>query len=203
MKEKEPKPEQQNSLKPKKPQKQSAFLAAIKKHYRWFVFIIVLSFAIAFAFGLATELLVTQSIIVCVSIIVVLIAVAFIGDIFAVAVAYADIGNFNAMASRRKRGAKMSIRLIKNSDKVSSILSDILGDVCGIISGAMGVALALVIIDSGNFATFQQVLIIALVNAVIAMTAITAKSIAKKIAIKNSTKIVLFFGKVLSYGRKR
>ena len=156
----------------------------------------------AFAFGLATELLVTQSIIVCVSIIVVLIAVAFIGDIFAVAVAYAEIGNFNAMASRKIRGAKTSIRLIKNSDKVSSILSDILGDVCGIISGAMGVALALVIIYNGEFTMIERGLIIALVNAVIAMVAITAKSIAKKIAIKHSTKIVLFFGRLLSIFKK-
>ena len=157
----------------------------------------------AFAFGLVTELLGANHIAVCIAIILALILIAFLGDIFAVAVAYADIENFNAMASRRIKGAKMSIRLIKNSDKVSSILSDILGDVCGIVSGAMGVALSLVIIDGGEYSVFMICMIIALVNATIACVAITAKSIAKKIAIKNSTKIVFFFGRMLSIFKKK
>ncbi|MDR0462458.1 MAG: hypothetical protein LBG88_03985 [Christensenellaceae bacterium] len=172
--------------------------SGVRKHYKWFIFIIIFSFAIAFAFGIAAEAVSTNSIIICVSIITVLLVIAFVGDVFAVAVAYADLADFNAMASRRLKGAKMAIRLIKHSDKVSSILSDVLGDVCGIVSGAMGVALSLAIVNGGNFTVLQQGLIIAAVNATIAALAISVKSLAKKIAIHNSTKIVLVFGKILA-----
>ena len=41
-------------------------------------------------------------------------------------------------------------------------------------------------------------LIIAGVNATVAAVAITAKSVAKKIAIKNCNKIVMLFGKILT-----
>ena len=188
--------QQEIKIKDKGAKKQSWF----KKHYRWFIFIITFAFAMALTFGLVSELLLggVANIIVCVAIIVVLIAIAFVGDIFAVAGAYAEVENFNAMASRKIRGAKMAIRLVKNSDKVSSILSDILGDVCAIVSGAMGVSLSLIILNGGDYSIFMHALIIALVNASIAAVAITAKSVAKKIAIKNSTKIVLFLGKVLA-----
>lgn len=199
-KQEEPDPKPEPKQKKQKPVKVKKKQNAFRKHYKWFIFIPLFSFVIAFVFGLASEALLgtNTSIILCVAIIVVLIIIAFVGDIFAVAGAYAEIENFNAMASRRIKGAKAAIKLVKNSDRVSSILSDIIGDVCGIVSGAMGVALSLIIINEGDYSFFWQAFIIAIINAGIAAIAITAKSVAKKIAIKNSTAIVMFFGKVLA-----
>ena len=139
----------------------------------------------------------TQHIWVCALIIVGLIAIAFLGDIFAVAGAYAEVSAFNAMAARRVKGASTAIKLVKHSDRVSSILSDILGDVCGIISGAMGLTMSLVIIQNADNTLFMNALIIALINATIAAVTILAKSIAKKIAIKNCNGIVFFLARVL------
>ena len=171
----------------------------VKKHWKWLIFIFVFSFSVALTFGiLAQTMNGANKIAVCIAIIVALILIAFLGDIFAVAGAYADIAVFNSMASRKIKGAKTAIYLVKHSDRVSSILSDILGDCCGIVSGAVGVSLSLIILSHAVLTVFMQGVVIALVNASIAATAIMAKSIAKKIAIANSTKIVLFFGRFLA-----
>lgn len=170
-----------------------------KRPVGWFIFILFFTFAVAFGIGLAAELFFqADSIFVCCIIIFMLMFIAFMGDIVAVAVAYADLAPFNAKASRRIRGAKASIRLIKNSDKVSSILSDVLGDVCGIISGVVGASLALVITSSGSLTDFERILVAVLVTAIIAAITVSVKSIAKKIAIRNSANIVAAIGKFCS-----
>ncbi|MCL2755609.1 MAG: hypothetical protein FWE45_00980 [Firmicutes bacterium] len=177
---------------------------AHRKKIWWWVFIFLFTFATAFSIGLVAEaFLQTTSVIICIVLIAILILIAFLGDIVAVAVAYADLGHFNAMASRKIRGAKNCIKLVKNSDKVSSILSDVLGDVTGIISGALGVSLAFIIIVGGDYTTFQEALIIALVTACIAAVTVMVKSIAKKIAIKNNAKIVFAVGRMLSLFTRR
>jgi len=155
---------------------------------------------VAFGIGLIAEMFLTQtdSIVISCIIILFLMLIAFSGDIVAVAVAYAELSPFNAMASRKIRGARTCIKLIQSSDKVSSILSDVLGDVCGIVSGAIGAALAYVITDGGDFTSFQRTLIIVTVTATIAAATVAVKSLAKKIAIKNCTKIVFGVGKFLS-----
>lgn len=189
--EQQPKPKRERIKKQKKRE----------SHLRWFIFIPTFAFSIALMIGIFTESVFrgTNSIAVCVVILLSLIAIAFIGDIFAVAGAYADISVFNSMAARRIKGAKAAIKLVKNSDRVSSILSDVLGDVCAIVSGAVGVSLSLVVIKEYGIDTlFHQGLTVALINATVSALAITAKSIAKKIAIANSTQIVIFFGKFLS-----
>ena len=170
-----------------------------KRPIRWFIFILLFTFIVAFGIGLAAEMFFNaDTIYICLVIIGLLMMIAFLGDIVAVAVAYAELPPFNAMASRRIKGAKTCIKLIKNSDKVSSILSDVLGDVCGIISGVVGASLALVITSEADFTLFQQTLVLVTVTAIIAAAAVSVKSIAKKIAIKNSTKIVFAVGKFFS-----
>lgn len=157
------------------------------------------TFCVAFGIGLAAEMFFkADTIVICVIIISLLMLIAFMGDIIAVAVAYAELAPFNAMASRKIKGAKTCIKLIKNSDKVSSILSDVLGDVCGIISGVVGASLAFILYSEGNFTTSEQALILVTVTATIAAIAVSVKSMAKKLAIKNSTKIVFAVGKLIS-----
>jgi len=176
-----------------------------KRPVWWFIFILFFTFAVAFGIGLVAEAFFTQtdSIVICCFIIVALMLLAFWGDIVAVAVAYAELPPFNAMASRKTRGAKASIRLIQNSDKVSSILSDVLGDVCGIVSGAIGAALSLMITDGMDISDFQKILIVVTVTATIAALTVAVKSVAKKIAIKNCQGIVFAVGRFLSlFSRK-
>jgi len=171
-----------------------------KRPVFWFVFILFFTFAVTFGIGLVAEMFFhAENVLICCVIIFVLLLIAFLGDIVAVAVSYAELAPFTAMASRRIRGAKTCIKLINSSDKVSSILSDVLGDVCGIISGVVGVSLSLAItLGIDDLTNFQRILVAVTVTATIAAVAVSVKSIAKKIAIKNSTGIVLAVGKFFS-----
>ena len=50
------------------------------------------------------------------------------------AVTIQDVTAYTAMASKRIRGAKHSIRLVQNSAMVANICNDVVGDICGIVS---------------------------------------------------------------------
>lgn len=78
--------------------------------------------------------------------ILILLLVIFIGiitDIIGVAVTVADESEFHAKATKKAKGAKTSIRLIKNASKVANICADVIGDVCGVLSGAISAMIAL------------------------------------------------------------
>lgn len=170
-----------------------------KRPVWWFIFILFFTFCVAFGIGLAAEVFFNAgSIVICCIIIFLLMLIAFFVDIISVAVITAELAPFNAMASRKIKGAKACIKLIKHNEKVSSILSDVIGDVCGIISGVVGASLAFVITEGGVYTTFQQTLVIVTVTAVIAAITVAVKFLAKIIAIKRSTKIVFAVGKLIS-----
>lgn len=170
-----------------------------KRPVGWFIFILLFTFVVAFGIGLAAETLFhADSILVCCTIIVLLLIIAFLGDIVAMSVSYADLAPFNSMASRKIRGARIAIKLINNNDKIASILSDVLGDVCAIVSGAIGASLSLIIVLGGTYTAFQQTLIIVTVTATISAIAVSVKSIAKKVAVRYSTGIILAVSKFLS-----
>ena len=68
-----------------------------------------------------------------ISAIVILILVVFIGilfDIVGVAVTVAEEENFHAKATKKVKGAKTSLKLIKNASKVANICADVIGDIC-------------------------------------------------------------------------
>jgi len=174
-----------------------------KRPWLWFIFILFFTFAVAFGIGLVAEVFFTNAreIWLCSIIIAALMLIAFMGDIVAVAVAYAELPPFNAMASKKIKGARVCIKLVQSSDKVSSILSDVLGDVCGIISGVVGATLSIIL--TSGMEGMQRILIVVTVTAVIAALTVAVKSLAKKIAIKNCTNIVSAVGKFLSlFARK-
>lgn len=170
-----------------------------KRPVGWFIFILFFTFAAAFGIGLAAEMFFqTDSVTVCCIVIFLLMLITGLCDIVAVAVAYAELAPFNAMASRKIKGARVCIKLVQNSDKVSTIFSDVLGDVCSIISGVIGASLSLVITSAAYFTLFEQVLVMVTVTAVIAATCVAVKALVKIFAIRNSTKIVFVLGKFFS-----
>ena len=65
--------------------------------------------------------------------IIILIAVILIGiifDVIGVAVTVAEEGDFHAKATKKAKGAKSSLKLIKNASKVANICADVIGDIC-------------------------------------------------------------------------
>lgn len=68
------------------------------------------------------------SISIIILIIVVLIGIVF--DIIGVAVTVAEEGDLHAKATKKAKGAKTSLKLIKNASKVANICADVIGDIC-------------------------------------------------------------------------
>ena len=115
--------------------------------------------------------------------IIILLFVIILGiifDIIGVAVTVANEHDFHAKATKKLKGSKSSLKLIKNSSKVANICADVIGDICGVISGAI----------NENIQFF--------VSALVASLTVSGKAFGKNIAANNSTEIVHKVGKVLN-----
>ena len=106
---------------------------------------------------------------------------------------------FHSMNAKKIKGAKETIKLIKNNVKISSICNDIVGDICGIVSGGLGAVLA---ISIANITKVNISLISVITAALISSLTIGGKAIFKTVAIKNSDKIIFSVGKLLSFFKK-
>ena len=103
------------------------------------------------------------------------------------------------MASRKVKGAKTSVMLKKNADKVSSFCCDVIGDVCGVVSGSASVIIASSISSIVNINSFIVVLI---VTAIVSSLTIGGKAIGKSFAINKSNIILYEFAKFISIFKK-
>lgn len=168
------------------------------KWWLWPVKIFFLSLALSLVFSIGSEFLMSASGIVISSLIIVLlIIIAVISDMIGVAVTACNIEPFTAMASRKVRGAREALVLLKNADKVGSLCNDVLGDICGIVSGAAGASIVVRVTENLS-SDAGKILIAALISSFIAALTIFFKALGKKYSIKNCNKITLMVGKILS-----
>lgn len=166
--------------------------------WKWPLIVLVLSFCLSLVFGVASELALSGAgIAISMVVIVLFILLSIFADMVGVAVTAADIHPFRAMASKKVRGAKEAIKLIKNADRVASVCADVIGDICGILSGAAGATVAVALI-SESMNNFVTIVIASLVSAVIAALTIFGKALCKKYSMKHAEKIILLIGKCLS-----
>jgi len=126
---------------------------------------------------------------------IILIGVLF--DILGVAATAGEEAPFHAMASKRVRGAKQAIWLVRHADGVSTFCNDLVGDVVGTLSGALGVAILLQL--RGGAPRLPETLANTFMVALIAAVTVGAKSMGKGVAISKSTTILLYTGKLLYY----
>ena len=168
------------------------------KTWIWPVVVLILAISLSLLFSLLSELVLDGSAIwVAVIVILVFIFIAILTDMIGLAVASANLEDFNAMAARKVKGSKQAIALVRNADKVSSVLNDVIGDVCGILSGAAGASIvAKIAIDNGG--TFMSILIPSLIAAIIAGLTIAGKAVFKKVAIRHANVITLSFAKFIN-----
>lgn len=167
-----------------------------KSNTLWIIKIILITFLISLFFSGISEMLIPKlNIFWGIIIVIVFILIGVLFDMIGVAITSADEGPFHAKSSRKIKGAKTAVKLLKNSDKVSSFCNDVIGDICGILSGTAGIAIANSIIIQTNFNSFAVTL---LITAIIASLTIGGKAIGKSIAIKNNTEIVYTFSKIVS-----
>lgn len=174
-----------------------------KFNWTWSLKVLFLTLSLSIMFSALSELVLTKSnIIISVLVIAVLLAIGTIFDMIGVASTSGEIDPFSAMASRKVRGAKESISIIKNASKVSSFCCDIIGDICGILGGAAGASIVLKIITEQSTDT-TKILISAVVSGIIAALTVFLKSIGKEYAVKKSNDIILLAGKFVSLFTKK
>lgn len=161
---------------------------------RWFFIVVVLSFVISIIFSFISAKVISGLPVV--PAILFLIFVIFVGilfDVIGVSVTVAKESDFHAMASKKISGSKTSIKLIKNSAKVSNVCADVIGDVAGVLSGAISALITMKITEKFNLEFDLQFII----SAIVASLTIGGKALGKGIAQKKSTKIIAAVGKIV------
>ena len=170
------------------------------KTIRWVVTIFFVTIVISGVISLVSDEIMSRSGIGLAF--VILFAIVLLGimfDIIGVAVTAADEKPFHAMASRKVSGARESLKLLRNSDRVSSICCDVVGDICGVVSGAASATIAALIIVSSNFG-WPQIVTLGM-SALVAGMTVGGKAIGKGVAIGSATKIVQTVGRILYFLR--
>ena len=174
----------------------------------WILIITVVSFFISAILTIASSYILKEAeILTSFLVIILIIVVNIIFDTIGIAVTAADETPFHAMASRKMYGARQSIRLIRNADKVSNVCNDVVGDICGIISGAAGAYIVFRLIGSRNEITITELVITGLITAF----TVGGKALGKIIAIRNCNFIVYRVSVIIQFingkfhftGRKR
>ena len=160
---------------------------------KWFIEIFITTFILSMAFSYISNNGVTHlNIISSVIILIAVIAIGIIFDIVGVAVTVAKEHEFHAKATKKVKGAKTSIKLIKNAAKVANICADVIGDICGVLSGAISALIAAKISEKVGI-NLQFI-----ISASVAAITVGGKALGKEIANKNSTQIVHFVGLILN-----
>ena len=163
----------------------------------WVLIISILSFFISLFFSLLGETVIPNAhIIISIILIFAFIFLGILFDMIGIAVTVADLSTFNSMATKKVRGAKLGVKLIKNAPKVSSFCNDVIGDICGIISGSTGVSIAIMI---SNKLDISLLPITILITALVASITIGGKALGKSFAINKSNSILYKFVSFFSF----
>lgn len=168
----------------------------------WALKISAITLILAAGFSVASEFIIANlPLYAALIILMILISIGVFFDIIGSAVYSAEPAPFYAMASKKVRGAQQGIKLVQNSEQVSSFCSDVVGDICGIISGAAGAAIAVKIIV-GAHSSWDVWVSIGL-SALVAAVTVCGKAFGKVLAKRKNKEIVLLIGKILSvFGSK-
>lgn len=161
---------------------------------KWVFQVFLLSFLLSALFSGLSSFVSDFNVLLLVIILLIVISIGILFDMVGVAVLTAEEAPFHAMSAKKIHSARASLKLIKNSTKVSSVCNDIVGDICGIVSGSLGATLTLYLIGTFHMnALFSTILVTSFISAL----TVGGKAICKNIATKNSDAIVLLAGKIM------
>ena len=167
-----------------------------QKTIRWVVTIFLVTILVSSLISLASDVLMANSsMAIAFVVLLVIIFIGIIFDIIGMAVASADEKPFHAMAARKVPGAKESIALLRNAERVSSICNDVVGDICGVVSGSASALIASQILAKFDFSLPQIVSLC--MSALAAGLTVGGKAIGKSFAVNSSTEIVHGVGRAV------
>lgn len=165
----------------------------------WVIFIAITTFVLSLLFSFISNTVIANlNIILGILVLVVVILIGVVFDLIGVAVTVGNEEDFHAQASKKIKGAKTSIKMIRNSAKVSNFCADVIGDICGVLSGAISAMIAFKLTENYGMSSSLQFVFSAIVSSV----TVGGKAITKEIAKKNSTKIIGFISKFINIDEK-
>ncbi len=166
-----------------------------EKRNKWVYIIFAITFILSLIFGVVSNIVIGNlNIFVAIVILVLIIAVGIAFDMIGMSVVCCNEATFHSMAAKKQKGAKEAIRLVKYSEKVSSVCNDVIGDVCGVISGGVSAMLAVRISQSFNI---NSMIISLLLGALVASFTVFGKAIGKSISARKADSIIYNVGKVI------
>ena len=167
-----------------------------KKPNSWVVTVAISTFLLSLFFSyISNTAIAGLSVIPGIIILLIIIGIGILFDLIGVAVTVAKEEEFHARASKKIKGAKTAIKLIRNSPKVSNFCADIVGDIAGVLSGAISAMIALKLTENyGMSSSFQFI-----VSALVASLTISGKALTKEFAKKNANKILIIVTKIINF----
>lgn len=159
----------------------------------WTVSVFFLSLLISVLLALFSSSLESLSLFFGFLILLLVIALGVSFDFIGLAVASADMANFNSMASRGNPMGRRGVWLVKNAGKVSSFCNDVIGDIAGILSGAIGATLSMKLFTMDTPWGFWGNLL--LTGAISAVT-VGGKALFKGLALSRSQQVVFFLSRL-------
>ncbi len=165
----------------------------------WILTIFILTFILSICFSLISNVIAASfNDLILAIILILVIGLGILFDVIGTSSITAKEATFHSMSSRKIKGAKEAITVVKNSDKISSICNDVIGDVCGIISGGLGAVLAISISTNTGI---NNTVISVIISAIISALTVGGKAIFKTVAVANSDTIIFAVGKVKHFLR--
>lgn len=166
---------------------------------KWFIQVFLITFVLSIIFSfISTNGVSNLNLVSAIIILILVIGIGIFFDIIGVAVTVANEDEFHAKATKKVKGSKDSIKLIRNAPKVANVCADVIGDICGVLSGAISALIAMKITEQFGLNFSIQFLLSALVAAL----TVGGKALGKGVANNNSTKIVHAVGIVLNKFKK-
>lgn len=165
-----------------------------KADKKWIIIVSTSALLISALLSLLSELILPNTFIVINIVLVILfIALGIVFDIIGVAITTAEEKMFHAMATKKIKGAKRAIKLIKNKEKASSFCNDVIGDICGVVSGSCGITIA---VKMASLLEINVLIPTIIVTSLISALTIGGKAIGKAFAVNNSNEIVFTITKI-------
>ena len=157
----------------------------------WFIKVFISTFILSMIFSYVSANGVSGlGLVPAILILVLVIAIGIFFDIVGVAVTVANEHEFHAKATKKVKGSKDSIKLIRNAPKVANICAD----VCGVLSGAISALISVKITEQFGLNFNLQFIL----SATVAALTVGGKAIGKGVANEKSTKIVHAVGIVMN-----
>lgn len=167
----------------------------MKDSTKWIIKVFAMTFILSIMFnGVSNALLSKINIFIAFLVLIVMIGIGIFFDMIGMAVATCEEAPFHAKASKKHKGAREAIKLIRSKEKVSSICNDVIGDVSGIVSGSLS---AVISVSLANLIGVNSFIVTLIVGGIVASLTVGGKAIGKKKSIDNCNEIMYFVGSVV------